>query len=387
MDIYLKKSRWKLYLALLGLAIVVVSMLYTSNLARRLAVVEQNNARFWVMAQQDINDMDDEMSLYCDVTLQQEILTSNSTIPVLIVNEQGGIDDAVNWGGGLDTNFTYLQSQLEKLRNEGVEPIQSFGVQLYFGESRILRQLRFFPVVQFMLFGAFILFGYIGFNAARRAEQNRVWVGLAKETAHQLGTPITAIVGWIEHLKMAREGDEEVNDILQELNNDVSRLELIADRFSKIGSMPELKEVNLYTELDACREYMEKRAPRKVAFHFPAADEGEARVAVNPPLFAWVIENLLRNALDAMEGKGEISARVYEDGRHVCVDISDTGKGIPSGKFKTVFQPGYTTKKRGWGLGLSLAKRIVEQYHRGRIFVKHSEENKGTTFTISLPKP
>ncbi len=386
MDIYLKKSRWKLYLALLGLAIVVISMLYTSNLARRLAVVEQNNARFWVMAQQDINDMDDEMSLYCDMTLQQEILTSNSTIPVLIVNEQGGIDDAVNWGGGLDTNFIYLQGQLEKLRNEGIEPIQSFGVQLYFGESRILRQLRFFPVIQFMLFGAFILFGYIGFNAARRAEQNRVWVGLAKETAHQLGTPITAIVGWIEHLKMAREGDEEVNDILEELNNDVNRLELIADRFSKIGSMPELREVNLYTELDACREYMEKRAPRKVSFHFPAADEGEVRVAVNPPLFAWVIENLLRNALDAMEGKGEISARIYEDGRYVCVDISDTGKGIPSGKFKTVFQPGYTTKKRGWGLGLSLAKRIVEQYHRGRIFVKHSEENKGTTFTISLPK-
>ena len=386
MDIYARKSRWKLYLALLGLAIVVISMFYTSYLARRLAVVEQNNARFWVMAQQDLNDMDDEMSLYCDVTLQQEILTSNSTIPVLIVNEKGGIDDAVNWGDGLDTNYNYLKKQLEQLREAGIEPIQSFGVELYFGESRILQQLRFFPVVQFMLFGAFMLFGYIGFNAARRAEQNRVWVGLAKETAHQLGTPITAIVGWIEHLKMVREGDEEVSDILTELNNDVGRLELIADRFSKIGSTPELKEANIYEELDNCRTYMEKRAPRKVSFDFPAADAGHIKVAINSPLFAWVVENLLRNALDAMEGKGVISAHIHEDDRHVYVDISDTGKGIPSGKFKTVFQPGYTTKKRGWGLGLSLAKRIVEQYHRGKIFVKQSEESKGTTFTISLPK-
>lgn len=386
MDIIVQKSRWKLYLLVLGVAIVAFSVGYTQFLADRLSVVEQNNARFWVMAQQDINDIDDETSLYCDLTLQQEILTSNTTIPVLIVNEQGGIDDAINWGEGLDTNYTYLRGQLDRMVKNEVEPIQSFGVQLYFGESRILQQLRYFPMMQILLIGAFVSLGYIGFNSARRAEQNRVWVGMAKETAHQLGTPVSAIVGWIEHLRAAKEGDEEVNDILDELQNDVGRLELIADRFSKIGSMPELKSVNIYSELHTCREYMEKRAPRKVVFDFPAPDAGSLQVFINAPLFDWVIENLLRNALDAMEGRGTITATVYEQNRYVYVDIADTGKGIPSGKYKTVFQPGYTTKKRGWGLGLSLAKRIIEEYHKGKIFVKSSEEQRGTIFTIALPK-
>lgn len=386
MDIFAHKSRWKLSLLLMGIAIVGLSVGYTRFLADRLSVVEQNNARFWVMAQQDINDIDDETSLYCDLTLQQEILTSNTTIPVLIVNEQGGIDDAINWGDGQDTNFAYLRGQLDRMVKNGVEPIQSFGVQLYFGESRVLQQLRFFPMVQIMLIFVFVTLGYLGFNSARRAEQNRVWVGMAKETAHQLGTPVSAIVGWIEHLRAAKEGDEEVGDILDELQNDVGRLELIADRFSKIGSMPELRSVNVYTELHACREYMQKRAPRKVIFDFPALDEGSLQVFINAPLFDWVIENLLRNALDAMEGKGTITAKVYEQNRYVCIDIADTGKGIPSGKYKTVFQPGYTTKKRGWGLGLSLAKRIIEEYHKGKIFVKSSEEQRGTTFTIALPK-
>lgn len=386
MDIFAQKSRWKLTLLLMGIAIVGFSVGYTQFLADRLSVVEQNNARFWVMAQQDINDIDDETSLYCDLTLQQEILTSNTTIPVLIVNEQGGIDDAINWGQGLDTNYTYLQGQLDRMVKNGVKPIQSFGVELYFGESRVLQQLRYFPLVQIMLIVVFVTLGYLGFNSARRAEQNRVWVGMAKETAHQLGTPVSAIVGWIEHLRAAREEDEEVRDILDELQNDVGRLELIADRFSKIGSMPELKSVNVYAELHTCREYMQKRAPRKVVFDFPAPDTASLQVFINAPLFDWVIENLLRNALDAMEGKGTITATVYEQNRYVCIDISDTGKGIPSGKYKTVFQPGYTTKKRGWGLGLSLAKRIIEEYHKGKIFVKSSEEQRGTTFTIALPK-
>jgi signal transduction histidine kinase len=386
MDIFAQKSRWKLTLLLMGIVIVGFSVGYTQFLADRLSVVEQNNARFWVMAQQDINDIDDETSLYCDLTLQQEILTSNTTIPVLIVNEQGGIDDAINWGEGRDTNYTYLRGQLDRMIKNGVEPIQSFGVELYFGESRVLQQLRYFPLVQIMLIFVFVTLGYLGFNSARRAEQNRVWVGMAKETAHQLGTPVSAIVGWIEHLRAAREEDEEVRDILDELQNDVGRLELIADRFSKIGSMPELKSVNVYSELHTCREYMQKRAPRKVVFDFPAPDAGSLQVFINAPLFDWVIENLLRNALDAMEGKGTITATVYEQNRYVCIDISDTGKGIPSGKYKTVFQPGYTTKKRGWGLGLSLAKRIIEEYHKGKIFVKASEEQQGTTFTIALPK-
>ncbi len=387
MDIYTRKSRWKLYLALLGLAIVVISILYTSYLARRLALVEQNNTRFWAMAQEDINDMDDEAFEYCDPTLHLAILESNTTIPVIIASEQGRVDWGRNWGSeGNDTNKVYLEQQLEKLVDSGAEPIPSFGTNIYFGESKILQQLRFFPVVQFLLIGGFMIFGYVGFNSARRAEQNRVWVGMAKETAHQLGTPISAIVAWIEHLKLLREGDEETMEIVEELRNDVMRLELIADRFSKIGSAPKLDPVNIYEELDICRQYMEKRAPRRVDFHFPDPQEGQLSVNINPHLFDWVIENLLRNALDAMDGRGSISAEVYEDSENVYVDITDSGKGIPSGKHKRVFQPGFTTKKRGWGLGLSLAKRIIEQYHSGKIFVKRSEEGKGTTFTISLPK-
>jgi signal transduction histidine kinase len=246
--------------------------------------------------------------------------------------------------------------------------------------------LRYFPFVQFVLIAAFVAFGYMGFSSARRAEQNRVWVGMAKETAHQLGTPISAIVAWIEHLKLIREPDEEVQEVVGELRNDVSRLELIADRFSKIGSAPKLEPINIYEELDQCRAYMQRRASRKTAFNFPPADSPEKLVYINSHLFDWVVENLLRNALDAMEGKGSITADIYDDQDYVYADFTDTGKGIPDSKFKTVFRPGYTTKKRGWGLGLSLAKRIIEEYHNGKIFVKRSEEGEGTTFTIQLPK-
>jgi len=236
------------------------------------------------------------------------------------------------------------------------------------------------------LIAAFISFGYLGFSSARRAEQNRVWVGMAKETAHQLGTPISAIMAWIEHLKMMAGDNEAIKEVVTELGNDVNRLDLVADRFSKIGSAPDLEKVNIYEELESCRLYMEKRAPRKVAFNFPGLVTPPLYVKINPHLFDWVIENLLRNALDAMEGTGEINAEIYEEKEYVVIDISDTGKGIPSSKLKTVFQPGYTTKKRGWGLGLSLAKRIIETYHSGRIFVKKSLINVGTTFTIKLPK-
>ncbi len=387
MNIYRQNSRWKIYLAVVGVAIVLISIAYTSYLARKLAIIEENNTRFYAMAQEAMVDTDEEEEAYCDLTLHSEILQSNTTIPAIVVNEQGGIDWAVNWGEGRDTSMAYLQKQLTRFRDAGIDPIpSSFGTMIYFDESRILQQLRWFPVVQFLLIGAFILFGYLGFNAARRAEQNRVWVGMAKETAHQLGTPITAIVAWVEHLKQLRDDDEEAHEILNELRNDVHRLELIADRFSKIGSAPKLEPTNLYVELDKCRAYMEKRAPRKVKFEFPAAEAGYAEVLINPPLFDWVIENLLRNALDAMEGKGTISANIHEDKDFAYVDITDTGKGIPHNKFKAVFRPGFTTKKRGWGLGLSLAKRIIEEYHRGRIFVKRSEEGRGTTYTISIPK-
>ncbi|MBK8702812.1 MAG: HAMP domain-containing histidine kinase [Saprospiraceae bacterium] len=388
MSIYERKSRWKLYLAIAGAVIVLASMIYTNHLAGKLGEEERKRAEIWAMTMADFADFDEEDVGVCDNTLHLAIIKSNTNIPVIIVDERGDIYDAANFGNGLDSNHVYLKEQIVKLDAKGFEPIPIWDgtLLIYYQESKLLTQLRYFPVVQLCLIAAFVLFGYLGFNSARRAEQNRVWVGMAKETAHQLGTPISAIVAWIEHLRSIREDDEEVHEVLHELSNDVNRLELIAERFSKIGSLPKLDRVNIYEELYKCRLYMERRASKKVVFTFPGPDEDNLQVALNPPLFDWVIENLLRNALDAMGSKGEISAVVTKDNDYVYIDISDTGKGIPSGKYKTVFQPGYTTKKRGWGLGLSLAKRIIEQYHNGKIFVKKSQENVGTTFTIRLPK-
>lgn len=386
MDIYGRKSRWKIYLAVAGIVIVLISLVYTNFLTRQLAKEERNKVQIWANAMDQLTQpLSEECEACSDLTLHYEIIQSNRTIPVMLVNEQGIVVDAVNFG---TDDKKVWQEELKQLKADGVEPIavEGIGNTIYYKESNILRQLRYFPIVQLILIAAFIAFGYMGFSSARRAEQNRVWVGMAKETAHQLGTPISAIVAWIEHLRVIRDEDGEVQEVLGELDKDVDRLELIADRFSKIGSAPELRPVNVLDELNEVKTYMARRAPRKVAFEFPSPGDSPIMVNLNSHLFDWVLENLLRNALDAMDGSGRISAEVSEDNHNVYINVSDTGKGIPQNKFKTVFQPGYTTKKRGWGLGLSLAKRIIEDYHAGKIFVKASEEGKGTTFTIQLPK-
>jgi len=386
MDIYSRTSQWKIYLALGGILIVAISMVYTQYLANQLAKQEEKQAQYWETSHEIVNDMDEEEEDNCDYTLQLMMMTGNTTIPVILVDERGNIIDAINFGEDRNGDQEYLKRIVARQQRQNVEPIRGFGADIYYLESKLLRQLRYYPFIQLALISGFILFGYISFNSARRAEQNRVWVGMAKETAHQLGTPISAIIAWVEHLKLIRDKDEEVMEIVHDLNNDVNRLNLIADRFSKIGSTPKLQPINIYEELEKCRDYMVRRAPRRVSFEFPHPAAGHAITMINPPLFDWVIENLLRNALDAMEGKGVIRATVTEDKNKIYIDISDTGKGIPSGKFKRVFQPGFTTKKRGWGLGLSLAKRIIQEYHSGKIFVKKSVENEGTTFSIIMPK-
>ena len=387
MDIYTQKTRWKFYLALAGLLIIIISLVYTNYLASKLADEERNKVELWVKAQEMLNDGDSEDFDNCDFTLHYELIASNKTIPVLLASEAGKVNAARNFGEENDTNAVFLEQQLAEMKAEGYEPIKGFAQNIYYKNSTLLTLLKYFPLLQFILIVSFIALGYVGFSSARRSEQNLVWVGMAKETAHQLGTPITAIIGWIEHLKMMNEDDKMTQDVLVELRNDVVRLELIADRFSKIGSSPTLEKINIYEELEKCRAYMQRRASRKVKFDFPKVENSEEVIVnINPPLFDWVIENLLRNALDAMDGTGEISAIVYEEKDFVVMDIMDTGKGIPSSKHKTVFQPGFTTKKRGWGLGLSLAKRIIESYHSGKIFVKESIVNEGTTFTIKLPK-
>jgi signal transduction histidine kinase len=384
-------------LAIAGVLIIAISLVFTYYLTSRLAVEESKKVGQWVEAQQilnkslemaesaDPNALDGAQD--CDYTFHLKILQENTTIPIILENERGGIDAAVNFGPDRDTSTAFLLRELARMKVSGATPLEGVeGVRIYYQKSYLLRLLEIFPIVQLILIAVFVLVGYYAFSSARRAEQNRVWVGMAKETAHQLGTPISAILGWIDHLRELKSDDAETLEVTDELRNDVSRLELIADRFSKIGSAPELVSTDIYSELEKSRQYMERRAPRKVKFVFPASGSQPLPVRINSHLFHWVIENLLRNALDAMDGQGTIEVQVHDLGSAVEIDVSDTGKGIPGSKLKTVFQPGYTTKSRGWGLGLSLAKRIVEEYHRGKIFVRKSEPGKGTTFSIHLPK-
>jgi len=396
MDIYARKSHWKWYLAMAGVAIIILSLLYTRNIVERLSERETQQAMLWTEAQRSLHRVENDTTAFfhCDLTLEARVLELNKTIPVVLVNQAGQVVDALNVPGseGDKIDVVMVESELRKmLQSRSVDSIEAFippdvRYKVYYSHSRLLDWLRWYPIVQLFLISIFIGFGYLSFSAARRAEQNQVWLGMAKETAHQLGTPITAILGWVETLRAVNEDRPDNQEMLEELRNDVTRLELVADRFSKIGAVPELKPTNIYEQLEKCRAYMQRRAPRKVTFDFPDPAQHEPLVAgINGPLFDWVFENLLRNAIDAMEGGvGNITAQVYTEGRYICVDITDTGKGIHPSKLKTVFKPGYSTKTRGWGLGLSLSKRIVQEYHKGKIFVKRSEPGRGTTFTVKL---
>ncbi len=395
MDIYERKSKWKWYLGIAGIIIVFISMLYTNYLTSNLAAEEKKNVELWIMAQErQAEMMKDDSTFSKDYTLHNHITISNTTIPLILVNDAGIIESTRNYPEVEDESGLIIEEKLkslipkvESLKKQGRELIletDHFVQFVYYDQSRNLTLLQYYPLIQFLLIAGFIAFGYFSFSSSRRAEQNQVWVGMAKETAHQLGTPISAIMGWIDHLKDMYGSDEYMQDVVTELQKDTGRLELIADRFSKIGSEPKMEPINIYDELESMRAYMQRRASRRIEFEFPDPTQVQ-EVHINPPLFNWVLENLLRNALDAMGGKGKISAKVYKEKNHVCIDISDTGKGIPASKFKTVFKPGYSTKKRGWGLGLSLAKRIIETYHSGRIFVSKSVANEQTTFTIKLP--
>jgi signal transduction histidine kinase len=382
MDIYQEKSNWKIYLVIMGVLILTASLIYTTSVANKLKEGERQKIEKWILAVENISNVE----YLGDLTLQQKI-TENTIIPLILVEDSGVIQMGLNYGEDREFDFEFLQKQLNRIKVGGYAPVPAGeGNVVYYEDSSTLKMLTYFPFVQFGLIAAFVAFAYFSFSFARTSEQNQVWVGMAKETAHQLGTPITAIVAWIEHLRITHEGNEETAEILDELNNDVSRLNLIADRFSKIGAIPELEKTNIYEELEKMKKYMQRRAPRKMVFEFPGIEKEPLYTQLNAPLFNWVTENLMRNALDAMGGTGKISTTVTEEKGLIIIDISDTGKGIPSSKLKTVFKPGYSTKKRGWGLGLSLAKRIIESYHSGKIFVKSSQINEGTTFSIKLPK-
>ena len=366
----------------MGLVILLTTILYSNYLATNLENSEERMKKLYKDATDFIATNTD---LDAEIGLAQEI---RSTFPLpIILQRPDGTLEGNGWGEERDSIETFLEGKIREFLKSGEEPmVDSWsGGKLYVFSSPIVRLIKFFPIIQILLVSVFIALGYYLFNTARRGEQNRVWAGMAKETAHQLGTPISAILAWVEHLKdINKESDEQLS-IIHELENDIDRLNLIADRFSKIGSAPELEKTNVFEILKEIKLYMERRASRKVSFEFPYPEEPQF-VNVNRHLFSWVLENLIRNALDAMDGKGVISAAVSLENKQLALNIKDTGKGIPHSKFKTVFKPGYSTKQRGWGLGLSLAKRIIENYHNGKIFVKNSHLNEGTTFTILLPR-
>ncbi len=314
-----------------------------------------------------------------------EVVKNLASVPVLLTDSS---KTTVIAHGNIDTarlkDTTYVRN-LIKTMGESNPPITvelgDVGKQyIFYEESSLSKELRYFPYLVLGIMGIFIFFGYSIFSTSRRAEQNRVWIGLAKETAHQLGTPLSSLMAWAEYLKA------KDMDIADELGKDVKRLETITSRFSKIGSAPQLEPNDVTTALTDTMEYIKARTSQKVTFSYRQADGINTVVPLNIPLFSWVIENLLRNAIDAMSGTGRLDIEVSDDAKHIFIDVSDTGKGIPKGNFKVVFDPGYTTKERGWGLGLSLCKRIIENYHGGKIFVKNSEANKGTTFRIALKK-
>lgn len=317
----------------------------------------------------------------------KEVASNPASAPAIYTDSVTG---SILAYGNLDTNkirkdsLGYLQEQLKYLKENGDRISVVLGPDkknfIYYMESPQLQQLRYFPFFQFAVIGMFLVVAYLLFSTSRRAEQNLVWVGMAKETAHQLGTPLSSLMAWTEILRM--KGVDET--VLQELNQDLKRLEMITERFSKIGSQPKLQAESVSDALNGALEYIHARSPKTVKFEYKIPEKISA--PMNIPLFAWVIENLCRNAVDAMDGQGTISVELQDVNQHVYIDVTDTGKGIPRSKWKTIFEPGFTTKQRGWGLGLSLCKRIIEQYHKGRIFVKRSEPGKGTTFRIVLNK-
>jgi signal transduction histidine kinase len=313
------------------------------------------------------------------------ITTQNVTIPIIITDAAGNYN--------IDANIKYNENNKDKIIRRELALMKSHASpiiyeympgkkhHLYYRESNLLRNLRYYPFIQLFVIIIFIIVAYFAFHATQKAEQNQVWVGMSKETAHQLGTPISSLMAWIELLKL--QGVDE--NLISEFEKDTQRLEKITERFSKIGSRPELLKQDLSEVLESTVNYLRTRSSSRVQYETNLT-EVKPVIPVNASLLSWVIENLCKNAMDAMNNEGKITISLMEKPDNVYVDITDTGKGVPKSQFKTIFQPGYSTKKRGWGLGLSLAKRIVENYHQGKIFIKWSEINKGTTFRIILNK-
>lgn len=369
----------KIAIILTAIIIAVSTFFVTSSLADSLAQEEKSKMQLWAAATSELATMDTD----CDVKFVQSVITRNTTIPVILTGDS--LTDILSYRNiDLENTDSGQLKQMAKefaAINDPIEIDLGNGEKQYicYGESKLLKNLSYYPIVYIVVFLLYALLLTVVLIALKRAEQNRVWIGLTKETAHQLGTPISSLLAWTEILKSRYPED----DMLPEMEHDVQRLRTIAERFSQVGSKQELALSDLNSVTKKAFDYMRARISKKINMEFSAT--GDIQVMLNAPLFEWVMENLCKNAVDAMENDGTIRVQVRQNGNCAVIDISDTGKGLPIKNYKRIFYPGFTTKKRGWGLGLSLAKRIIEEYHHGKIYVKHSEIGKGTTFRIELP--
>jgi signal transduction histidine kinase len=384
LDFYFRKRRWKILLLLLAVVIGVGAFLYTNWLVKNMAKEERKSVELWAEATQKLASVD--INSNQDITFLNDIIIRNTTIPIITTDSTGQIGDSRNITFTEKNKDKVLKRELRRMKEEN-EPItisisDTEKQYLYYRDSVLLENLKYYPVVQFGVIFLFILVAYLAFSTSRNAEQNQVWVGMSKETAHQLGTPISSLMAWVELLKMQNID----GNLIQEFEKDTQRLQKITERFSKIGSIPELLPTDVAETIRSTVEYLKTRSSGKVRFILDFDPVKSYNVPLNASLFSWVIENLCKNAIDAMNNSGTIQISITEKADQLFIEVSDTGKGIAKAYFKTVFQPGFTTKKRGWGLGLSLAKRIVENYHKGKIYLKQSEINKGSTFRIVLNK-
>jgi len=371
-------------LAIIAVAIVTGTIFYSNFLSRKIEVEEREKISQWVEANKFIASAPQNV----DLTLASEIQQKNTDIPIIWTNENDSIIDSRN----IDTveiksSTNFLQKKLEEFKSAHPPIILQLNKEpyvadkYYYGDSKLLKQIRYFPIVQLLVVALFIFITFYSISIRNKSTQNQVWAGMAKETAHQLGTPISSLQGWVEMLK-EQDADPTIST---EMEKDVNRLKLISDRFGKIGSSPKLEEHNIVEQVEKMVAYIKRRSTEKVNFIVESPQEMIV-AKISAPLFDWVIENLLKNALDAINGKGTITIKIKDFPDRAIIDVADSGKGISKQNIRKVFKPGFTTKKRGWGLGLSLAKRIVEKYHRGQLYVKSSDPGKGTTFRIFLKK-